>query len=1114
MKNNTLSTKVQKAIFDKRARRRRVSIICLLAVVIAAAVPWQLRITGVALAGEANCGITAHTHTEECGTVGKTVCGHEEGELVCRTDEHAHTEACLGETGELACALEEHVHSDGCFHAHSVDCFAAEYGCGLEEHRHDAMCYSDKTADVETRSQWERTLPGRLKGEWAADLVSVAESQKGYRESRRNFVLSEDGSAVKGYTRYGAWYGNEYGDWNAMFVSFCLHYAGIPEEAVPYAAGSYAWTAELSELDLLRDRGYTPKRGDLVFFDSDSDASADRVGIVTETGKGRKLSVIEGDIDDAVRTNTYSKSDRAVMCYVSIDDAYSRAVRLGIAGAQDEAAEEEAAAGNEPPAERLQSAESAQDMRGETVVPEETAAVKTAEAALAEKFLYDTELTAADVFLESAELTEAELTDADGYITPEDEDLPQTEVPRSFAAPAVMTAAPTVTAVRTENFPNVKADGTAVPEPSGQIVKQGGTNTALDAAADGDVSVSKTISATGLENVFDIELQVLTGTDISTIESYAPMEVVLVVDISNTMTYRFGGTGSADVDYANCRYRAAASAAKSFLDSFQAEAQSINADRKVGIVAFNTNAIVISELTGCKTPTQRDGLKAKFDTDARRTMWGTLTDPGYAGSYDRFTNMEAGLKLARSMLDSDTSVANENKFIIFVTDGFPTTYVKSGTSGYNPYTTSGTVGADGVFYDQVSKKYCKYGTSYSDEAAIRAEKEAVRIKNSGITIFSIGVDVGGQTIEKYVKAEGPDFSVVQRKTETYAIGSASSAGAFKNWLGSNIGSGFYYDSDNSSGMSSALADIYSRITETVRKSVEASWVAADPINSPNAAGDYIEFVRFTGTNSAGAAVSDMQITGGDGIVASLSSDDTVSWDLKNAVPAVVNGKFLYTLTYRIRLKNENAERTGFESAFDYETNGETGLRYKVIDETHNYVSGDKRIDFTVPQIEGYLSELNFTKRAGSADGEPIADVTFTLEHCCENPCDGGDGFVDIADKTETSSTEGAVSFTAIPSGHTYILTETVPEGFAAERSTYIVNVAYGELTVSPTDGAPDFEWNAAVINYTSYELPKTGGSGTAPYMIFGLLLAAGPVIYEITARKRRLTVDPHDKTIN
>ncbi len=116
--------------------------------------------------------------------------------------------------------------------------------CGQEEHVHTVSCLSDETADVETAEIWEATLP-TLTGVWADDVAAIAESQIGYTESTANFTLDEDGATRRGYTRYGAWYGNAYGDWDAMFAAFCLHYAGISEDDFPVNSGAYAWSVTL-----------------------------------------------------------------------------------------------------------------------------------------------------------------------------------------------------------------------------------------------------------------------------------------------------------------------------------------------------------------------------------------------------------------------------------------------------------------------------------------------------------------------------------------------------------------------------------------------------------------------------------------------------------------------------------------------------------------------------------------------------------------------------------------------------------------------------------------------------------------------------------------------------
>lgn len=194
-------------------------------------------------------------------------------------------------------------------HHHTDACYKKELVCGLKEHTHTAACYSNESADVEDKSDWEATIP-ELSGNWAEDIVAVAQSQLGYEESTANFKLADDGETRQGYTRYGEWYGNKYGDWSAMFASFCLNYAGIPAKTVPVNSGCIAWITELKEQKLYKTADdYKPVAGDLVFLDTDSDEKADHVGIITEVEKedGKIVSVkaIVGDSSDKVEENTY-----------------------------------------------------------------------------------------------------------------------------------------------------------------------------------------------------------------------------------------------------------------------------------------------------------------------------------------------------------------------------------------------------------------------------------------------------------------------------------------------------------------------------------------------------------------------------------------------------------------------------------------------------------------------------------------------------------------------------------------------------------------------------------------------------------------------------------------
>ena len=106
-------------------------------------------------------------------------------------------------------------------------------------------------------------------------MAAVALTQLGYRESEKNYIVTEDGEQ-KGITRFGQWYGAPHDDWDAMFVSFCLNYAGISYTDVPYEADCEEWAAALSAAGLYWDAD-SPEKGDLVFFDYNGDGAADAI---------------------------------------------------------------------------------------------------------------------------------------------------------------------------------------------------------------------------------------------------------------------------------------------------------------------------------------------------------------------------------------------------------------------------------------------------------------------------------------------------------------------------------------------------------------------------------------------------------------------------------------------------------------------------------------------------------------------------------------------------------------------------------------------------------------------------------------------------------------------
>ena len=265
---------------QKKSRKAAVAAL-LLVVLVVGSVAGILAQYGVAMTGTEKCGLEEHAHGAECYT--KTLsCGLSEGEghthtdaclypaeLVCgleENEEHAHTDACYARPEGFACGLEE-----GGGHVHTDACYTEELTCGKEEHVHTDACYIDVEADVEEQTAWDNQYAGtEWKGAWGEDLVTAARAQLGYKESVNNYAVAEDGSH-KGYTRYGQFVGDVYADWDAAFVNFCLHYAGLRDSGLfPAATDAAAWQEEFRNAGgangaYLAEAGYAPAAGDLVF---------------------------------------------------------------------------------------------------------------------------------------------------------------------------------------------------------------------------------------------------------------------------------------------------------------------------------------------------------------------------------------------------------------------------------------------------------------------------------------------------------------------------------------------------------------------------------------------------------------------------------------------------------------------------------------------------------------------------------------------------------------------------------------------------------------------------------------------------------------------------------
>lgn len=644
-------------------------------------------------------------------------------------------------------------------------------------------------------------------------------------------------------------------------------------------------------------------------------------------------------------------------------------------------------------------------------------------------------------------------------------------------------------------------------------------------SADGRVITTKTINGTSEENVFDITLTVQTQTDVQTFLSEPDMAVVIVMDISNTMNSYYPKNQTKTT-----RYDAAVTAAENFINQFAGETSGLS---QLGFVAFNTSAHEIISLQPCTTANAAALIQEmKTETDA------IISALGYADDHTRFTNVEGGLKRGYDMLKNS---GNANQYIVFLSDGFPTTYLKDNSDsstnyeGYDPYTSSGTKGADGVFYDYVQGKYCSYGTSYSDKASIKAREMATTIKDSGAKVFSIGVDIGGQTIQYYSDAtsgSGYYHSICDRTSTTYEIGDASSSTAYQNWLRNNIGSGYYYDSTNSAELEAAFSDIFAEIRELNEQSTKTVWTATDPLPVHDEESQVVGFIHFfdkdgnvVGSPNDPESVTGSHTAGGENTA--YHKDNIVSWDIKKSgYTTTVDGSvttYYYSLKYRVRLVNEAPP---FVENTVYETNGDAFLEYRNIVTTDGVqqISDKKEVSFSKPAVHGFVSQFSFTKENNIGQILPGAEFTLTHDDSVCTKCHGdntaltdheahADNYVsehgvhNIGPYVAVSDENGLVSFDNIPSGHQYIMTETVtPEGYLNSGSQYFVNVAYDVLNVTEVNDGKAKTWlgiNDKVVNVAiGSVLPATGGTGNYPLYIVGMTLITLSSVFLICKYKK------------
>ena len=162
---------------------------------------------------------------------------------------------------------------------------AAQYGFSAEQRE-----WLDELLKPDYISLWNALLYGTASiGD--GSMISVAETQIGN----------------VGGEPYWSWYGfAERVEWCACFVSWCANelgyidagimpkFSGCQSQGIPWFQARGQWQDSLSS-----GGGYTPKTGDIIFFDWDGDGISDHVGIV-ERVENPTVYTIEGNTSDSV----------------------------------------------------------------------------------------------------------------------------------------------------------------------------------------------------------------------------------------------------------------------------------------------------------------------------------------------------------------------------------------------------------------------------------------------------------------------------------------------------------------------------------------------------------------------------------------------------------------------------------------------------------------------------------------------------------------------------------------------------------------------------------------------------------------------------------------------
>lgn len=230
--------------------------------------------------------------------------------------------------------------------------------------------------------------------------------------------------------------------------------------------------------------------------------------------------------------------------------------------------------------------------------------------------------------------------------------------------------------------------------------------------------------------------------EVTTTTSGVPCDIVLVLDQSGSMAYKFGNSNKT-------RQAALKEAATNFINNVatnaMADSQNL-VDHKIALVTFGDSSSIISgnkESTGAFVSVNNNSDKQRLITNINN-----LPDsPGGA------TAINKGMSTAKKIIDSNPIQNNQQRkrIVVVFTDGYPTT-----------------------------------GSEFSKSVADSAIGTAKALKDNNTTVYTIGIFDGANTSQLYGSSSESVGSSWETENRDECAGNNAAANRFLNYMSSNF----------------------------------------------------------------------------------------------------------------------------------------------------------------------------------------------------------------------------------------------------------------------------------------------------------------------------------------